>query len=74
MRRATAGVLLLGAASMCLPGLVPQAAGQDRGALYRSVNPSVVVIRARGRDVDASGLTRFLETVPAFSSPRTARS
>src|SRR6202035_4554116 len=62
MRRATAGVLLLGAVSTCLPGLVFPVGAQDRGALYRSVNPSVVVIRARGRDVEASGLTRFLET------------
>jgi len=61
MRGVTAGVLLL-AAAICLPGLVSAADGQDRGALYRSVNPSVVVIRAHGRDVDASGLTRFLET------------
>jgi serine protease Do len=41
----------------------PVAAGaQSVGDVFRSAAPSVVVIRARGRDVDASGQTRFSET------------
>jgi S1-C subfamily serine protease len=35
---------------------------QSVGDVFRSAAPSVVVIRARGRDVDASGQTRFSET------------
>jgi serine protease Do len=39
------------------------AGAQDIGALFQKVNPSVVVIRARGRDVSSpvSGLTYFSE-------------
>ena len=41
----------------------PAVAGaQSVGDVFRSAAPSVVVIRARGRDVDASGQTRFSET------------
>jgi S1-C subfamily serine protease len=36
---------------------------QNLGELFRKVNPAVVVIRAKGRDVESSnGLTRFNET------------
>lgn len=35
---------------------------QTRGDVFRNVNSSVVVIRAKGRDVDAGGLVRFNET------------
>ena len=39
------------------------AAAQNIGDVFRAVNPSVVVIRAKGRDVErAGGLTRFNET------------
>jgi S1-C subfamily serine protease len=39
------------------------AEGQSLGEVFRKVNPSVVVIRAKGRDVEgAGGLTRFNET------------
>ena len=34
---------------------------QGLGELYRNANPSVVVIRAKGRDVAASGVVRFGE-------------
>jgi len=38
------------------------AAAQTVREVFEKVAPSVVVIRARGRDVDASGETRFTET------------
>jgi serine protease Do len=42
---------------------VPTAQGQDVGELFRKINPSVVVIRAKGRDVTvARGVTTFNET------------
>jgi len=37
------------------------AAAETLGEVYRRVNPSVVVIRARGEEVTAEGLTRFRE-------------
>jgi S1-C subfamily serine protease len=51
--------VLLGAA---LLGVPDGARGQSMGDLFRQVNPSVVVIRAKGSDVESSGLTRFVET------------
>ena len=42
-----------------LPGAVE---AQSVGEVFRKVAPSVVVIRARGRDVGAGGVTRFSET------------
>src|SRR5262245_54401468 len=57
--------VLLGALSLLIAvadGQTP-AAAQNIGDLFRTVNPSVVVIRAKGRDVErAGGLTRFNET------------
>jgi S1-C subfamily serine protease len=38
------------------------ARGQSLGDIFRQVNPSVVVIRAKGSDVESSGVTRFVET------------
>ncbi len=47
-------------ASLSLPGA---ACAQSVGDVFRQVNPAVVVIRAKGRDVEGSaGLTRFTET------------
>jgi serine protease Do len=37
------------------------AAGETLGEVYRRVNPSVVVIRARGEEVTEQGLSRFRE-------------
>jgi serine protease Do len=54
----TTALLVLGPSAAC-PGT---AAGQTVGDVFREVNASVVVIRAKGRDVDKSGPTRFLET------------
>ena len=45
------------------PGLPGPASAQDVGEVFRKVNGSVVVIRAKGRDVEVgSGLTSFTET------------
>jgi hypothetical protein len=58
-----------------LLGLPPSGSAQTVGEVFRKVNPSVVVIRARGRDVSAaSGQVRFSEIGSGFSSRRTARS
>jgi serine protease Do len=39
----------------------PGAAGETLGEVYRRVNPSVVVIRARGEEVTEQGMSRFRE-------------
>ena len=42
---------------------IPVAVGaQTVGEVFRKVTPSVVVIRARGREVSAAGQVRFSET------------
>src|SRR5512132_3968279 len=58
MKRLLAAVL--GAA--VLQVVVPLAHAQNLNELFSKVNPSVVVIRARGRDVSNVGITRFSET------------
>jgi serine protease Do len=45
-----------------LAQLAPAVQAQTPGEVFRKVAPSVVVIRAKGRDVAGSGLTRFDET------------
>jgi S1-C subfamily serine protease len=58
MRRALLGIVV-GAVLGCVP---PGAGAQDVESLFRRVNPSVVVIRAKGRDVVPSrGLVTFTE-------------
>ena len=42
--------------------LAPLAESQTPGEVFRKVAPSVVVIRAKGRDITASGQSRFTET------------
>ena len=60
MARVLLGGLLVGITLLGAPGL---AAAQSVGDVFRKVNPSVVVIRAKGRDVEGpGGLTRFNET------------
>jgi serine protease Do len=49
-------------AAAVLPALVAPAEAQDLNEVFRKANPSVVVIRARGRDVSNVGVTRFSET------------
>ena len=51
---------MLGAA--VLQVVVPLAHAQNLNELFSKVNPSVVVIRAKGRDVSNVGVTRFSET------------
>ena len=52
-------VLLLGLTVLCFPRSTD---AQDLAEIFRKVNPSVVVIRAKGRDVPDSGLlTGFTE-------------
>jgi len=53
-------VLILAAA--VLPAIAPAARAQNLDDIFRQVNPSVVVVRAKGRDVGAGGITRFNET------------
>jgi serine protease Do len=43
-------------------GSVLPVSAQNVGEVFRKVSPSVVVIRAKGRDVAAGGETRFTET------------
>jgi serine protease Do len=49
-------------AAAVLPALAPPAEAQNLDELFRKVNPSVVVVRAKGRDVGAGGMFRFTET------------
>jgi serine protease Do len=58
MRALLAGVLV-GSTLLWSPGTAP---AQSAGEVFRKVAPSVVVIRAKGRDVAAGGQTRFNET------------
>ena len=45
-----------------LAGLVPPAPAQNLDEVFRKTSPTVVVVRATGRDVTAAGVTRFTET------------
>ena len=59
MRRASLGVAALGlAAVVMVPTLV---AGETLGEVYRHVNASTVVIRARGQEVTDKGVSQFRE-------------
>lgn len=53
------GALAIG---LTLLGLPWPAGAETLGDTFRRVNPSVVVIRAKGSEVDAGGLSRFTET------------
>ncbi|MGH7326475.1 MAG: S1C family serine protease [Candidatus Rokuibacteriota bacterium] len=57
--RATAGALLAAIALLCVPA---PALAQNVGEVFRKVSPSVVVIRAKGREVAGAGPTGFTET------------
>jgi serine protease Do len=48
--------------SVLLAGLAPEAPAQNFGEAFRRVAPSVVVIRAKGRDVETGGQSSFSET------------
>jgi S1-C subfamily serine protease len=49
-------------AAAVLPVFAPTARAQNLEEIFHKVNPSVVVVRSRGRDVGAGGVTRFKET------------
>ena len=49
-------------AAAALPALAAPSEAQNLNEVFRKANPSVVVIRARGRDVSNVGVTRFSET------------
>ena len=58
MKRLLAPLLVAAA----LPVLVPTARAQNLDEIFRKVNAAVIVVRSRGRDVAAGGVTRFRET------------
>jgi len=62
MKKALA--VILGA--VALPAFAPQARAQNLDEIFRRVNPSVIVVRSKGRDVGAGGVTRFNETGSGF--------
>src|SRR5262249_42488672 len=55
-------ILAMILAAIVLPALVPAARAQNLDDIVRRVNPSVIVVRSKGRDVGAGGVTRFNET------------
>ena len=48
--------------SVLVGGFASEAPAQNFGEAFRKVSPSVVVIRAKGRDVEAGGQSSFSET------------
>jgi S1-C subfamily serine protease len=49
-------------AAAVLPAVVPAAQAQNLDEVFRRTSPTVIVVRARGRDVTAGGVTRFSVT------------
>ena len=49
-------------AAAVLAAFAPAAQAQNLDDVFRKVSPTVVVVRAKGRDVTAGGITRFTET------------
>ena len=45
-----------------LPAFAPAAQAQNLDEVFRKASPTVVVVRSKGRDVNASGVVRFTET------------
>jgi len=58
MKRVVTAVLVVG----LLAWLAPAVQAQTPGEVFHKVAPSVVVIRAKGRDISARGESRFAET------------
>jgi serine protease Do len=54
-------VVIAAVALVCLTSAPPPVGGETLGEAYRRVNPSVVVIRARGQEVTVDGISRFKE-------------
>ena len=55
-------LLALILAAAVLPAFAPAARAQTLEDVFRKVRASVVVVRSRGRDIGAAGVTRFSET------------
>jgi serine protease Do len=55
-------LLALTVAAAVLPALAPAARAQSLEEIFRKVSPSVVVVRSKGRDIGAGGVTRFQQT------------
>ena len=53
-------------AAALLTVVVPRAEAQSLDEIFNKVNASVVVVRSKGRDVGAGGITRFKETGSGF--------
>src|SRR5580765_8600659 len=49
-------------AAAVLPAFAPAAGAQNLEEIFRKVSPTVVVVRSKGRDIGAGGVTRFNET------------
>ena len=49
-------------AAAVLPAFAPAARAQNLDEVFRKVNASVVVVRSKGRDVNAGGVTNFKQT------------
>jgi serine protease Do len=58
MKRLLSATVVVG----LLAWFAPSVPAQTPGDVFRKVAPSVVVIRAKGRDISASGQSRFAET------------
>src|SRR5213594_4840093 len=58
MRKSLIALLMIGLLGWLAPGVHAQSPGE----VFRMVAPSVVVIRAKGREVGAGGQTRFNDT------------
>lgn len=58
MRKVLAVIL----AAAVLPAFAPAAQAQNLDEIFRKVRASVVVVRSKGRDVGAGGVTRFSQT------------
>ena len=44
----------------------PAVPGQNLDEIFNQVNPSVIVVRSKGRDINSGGLVRFNETGSGF--------
>jgi serine protease Do len=55
-------VLAVILATVVLPAFAPAAQAQNLEDIFQKVSPSVVVVRSKGRDISAGGVTRFNQT------------
>ena len=62
MTRLAIRLLALAALPLSIAAPAPESAAQTVGETFRQVAPSVVVVRAKGRDVTEAGQVRFSET------------